>query len=162
MAAVQYFLKIDGVNGESSDAKHRGEIDVLSWSFGEQRQGNSGSGAGGAVGRAEFQDFQFIANTSKASPQLFLACASGEHLNTAVLTCRREAGFQLEFLVIKFSDLLVSGYQGEGPVDKDVVPLDRVSLNFAKIEVSYVERKADGTLAPPINLGWDIKSGTRI
>ncbi len=160
MAAVDYFLKIDGVEGESPDAKHKGEIDVLSWSFGEKQQGEAGSGTG-AAGQVKFQDFLFTAKTSKTSPKLFLACASGEHLKSAVLTCRKVAEFQLEFLVFKFFDLLVTTYQTEGSANSDVIPIDQVSLSFAKIEVDYVEQKSDGTLAPPIKVGWDVKSGKK-
>lgn len=89
--AVDYFLKIDGIPGESLDNKHKDEIDVLSWSFAEQ-QSETGTLGGGDGGRTKFQDILFTANTSKASPRLFLACASKEHLKTAVLTCRRAGG----------------------------------------------------------------------
>src|SRR5918992_2438205 len=97
VAAFDYFLKIDGIAGESADSKHKGEIDVESWSWGETQSGSSGVGGGGA-GKVQMQDLHVTASMSKASPQLMLACASGTQLKSAVLTGRRAGASQLEFL----------------------------------------------------------------
>ena len=76
MAAVDYFLKIDGIDGESQDAKHKNEIHIESWSFGATQGGTSGSGGGGGAGKVSMQDFHFVMGVNKASPKLMLACAS--------------------------------------------------------------------------------------
>lgn len=151
MAAVNYFLKIDGIDGESTDAKHKGEIDVEAWSFGESQESGSQTGGGGA-GKVKFQDFHFTAKVSKASPKLIQACADGQHIKSAVLACRKAAEFQLEFLIFKFSTVLVMSYQTGGSAESDVVPIDQISLGFEKVEVDYVEQKSDGTLAQPIEV----------
>ena len=91
MAAFDYFLKVDGIAGESTDSKHKGEIDVLSWSWGETQSGSAGGGGGGGAGKVQMQDLHVTSNMSKASPQLMLACASGQHIKSAILTGRRVA-----------------------------------------------------------------------
>ena len=161
MAAVDYFLKIDGIEGESTDAKHKDEIDVESWSWGETQTGSAAHGGGGGAGKVAMQDFHFVARTSKASPGLLLACATGEHIKKAVLTCRKAGGDQQEFLTFTLSDLLVSSYQAKGEAGEDGVPTDQISLNFAKIEMEYKPQKADGSLDGPANAGWDLKKNQR-
>src|SRR5215468_10033276 len=144
MAAVDYFLKLDGIEGESHDSKHKGEIDLESWSWGESQTGTHSSGGGGGAGKVALQDFHFVMKVNKASPKLMLACADGEHIKKAVLTCRKAGKEQQEFLKITMSDLLVSSYQTGGSAKGDLVPLEQISLNYAKIEFEYKEQKPDG------------------
>jgi type VI secretion system secreted protein Hcp len=162
MAAVDYFLRIDGVAGESTDSKHKGWLDVESWSWGETQSGTVHAGGGGGAGKVQFQDFHFTTKVSKASPKLFLACASGQHLKEAQLVARKAGKGQQEFLQWTFSDLLVSSYQTGGSEAGDLLPMDQVSLNFAKVKVSYKAQKADGSLDAAITAGWDIKTNKKI
>ena len=162
MAAFEYFLQIDGIAGESTNAKHKGAIDVLSWSWGESHPAAPAAGAGGAAGKVQFQDFAFAMRVSKASPALFLAFASGQHIKEAKLVARKAAGKgQQEYLTWTFSDLLVESYQTGGSEGDDAVT-DSVSVNFSKAIVSYKAQKADGSLDAPITVGWDAKKNTKI
>ena len=156
MAAFDYFLRLDGIPGESADDKHKGEIDVLSWSWGESQEIAAAPGGGSGAGKVAMTDLHVSANLSKASPQLLLACASGQRIKSAVLTGRKAGKAQQEYLTFSLSDVLVTGYQTGGATAE--APLDSISLNFAKIELSYREQKADGSLAPPIRVGWDRKA----
>jgi type VI secretion system secreted protein Hcp len=162
MAAVDYFLHIDGVEGESVDAKHKGWIDVDSWSWGETQTGAHATGGGGGAGKVAMQDLHVVSRVSKASPKLFLACASGQHIKEAKLVGRKAGKAQQEFLTWTFSDVLVSSYQTSGSEAATTLPLDQVSLNFAKIKVEYKAQKADGSLDAPISAGWDLKANTKI
>jgi len=157
MAAVDYFLKIDGIKGESKDSKHADEIDVESWSWGESQSGAHAAGGGGGAGEGSMQDFPFVMKMNKASPLLFLQCASGKHIPKAVLTCRKAGDKQQEFLTVTMSDLLVSSYQTGGSSSSDIIPTDQISMNFAKIEFAYGEQKADGSLAAADKKGFDLK-----
>jgi type VI secretion system secreted protein Hcp len=154
--AVDYFLKIDGVPGESMDHKHKDEIQLESFSWGEQQEGSHAAGGGGGAGKVRMQDFHFVMKVNKASPKLFLTCATGEHIKKAVLTCRKAGKEQQEFLIWTFTDLLVSSYQTSGS-NADVLPTDQVSLNFTKIEVEYKVQNADGTLGAALKAGYDLK-----
>src|SRR5580765_1995255 len=112
MAAVDYFIKFDGIKGESTDAKHKDEVDVESWSWGESHLGASSPGGGGAgAGKVSMQDFHFMMRLNTASISLMKACATGQHIKTATLTARKSGKEQLEYLTFKFADVLVSSYQ---------------------------------------------------
>ena len=161
--AVDYFLRIDGIPGESKDSKHKDEIDVEAWSWGEVNPVQHGPGSGVGAGKVQMQDFNFTTRFSKASPSLMLACASGKHLKSAVLTARRGGDkAQAEFLTFSLSDVLVSSYQTAGAEAGDVAPVDSVSLNFAKIQIEYKEQKADGSLGGSIKAGWDAKQNKQL
>jgi len=160
MAAVDYFLQISGVEGESTDAKYKGWLNVESWSWGETQSVAVG-GSGAASGKVSMQDFHFVTRVSKASPKLFLACASGQHLKEAKLVARKASKAQDEFLSWTFSDVLVSSYQTGGSEGADT-PMDQVSFNFARIKVEYRAQKADGSLESPITAGWDAKTNKQL
>ena len=155
--AIDYFLKLDGIKGESADAKHKDEIDVESFSWGLTQAVAHGTGGGQGAGKASFQDFHFVMRFNLASPSLMKSCATGQHIKLGTLSCRKAGKDQQEFLTIKMTDVLVSSYQTGGSEGSDV-PFDQVSLNFAKIEVEYKQQSKDGTLEPGAKFGFDIKS----
>jgi type VI secretion system secreted protein Hcp len=157
MAAVDYFLKFDGIKGESVDAKHKDEIDVESWSWGETNASTPSSGGGAGAGKVSMQDFHFVMGLNRASVGLMKACATGQHIKSATLSARKAGKGQQEYLTFKFQDVLISSYQTGGSEDTDV-PTDSVSFNFAKLEVEYKRQKADGTLASPLEFGYDLKA----
>jgi type VI secretion system secreted protein Hcp len=158
MAAVDYFLKIDGIEGESKADKHKDEIEIQTFSWGATQSGTSAVGGGGGAGKVSMQDFHFAMGVNKATPILFLACAQGDHIKNAILTCRKAGKEQQEFLKITLSDVLVSSFQTGGQGAGDVVPTDQISLNFAKIEVEYKEQDATGKLMGSTKKWFDLKS----
>jgi type VI secretion system secreted protein Hcp len=161
VAAVDYFLKIDGIEGESEDAKHKGEIQVMSWSWGESQTGSHSGNLGGGAGKVSMNDFHFTMQCCKASPKLFLACANGEHIKSAILICRKAGKEQQEFLKWTFSDLLVSSYQTGGS-SGEIIPVDSISFNFTKIETAYKIQNADGTLGAEFKAGYDLKKNVKV
>lgn len=158
MAAVDYFLKIDTIKGESKADKHKDEIDVQSFSWGASQSGTFAAGGGGGAGKVAMQDFHFTMGMNVASPSLFLACAQGAHLKNAILTCRKAGKDQQEFLKVTMSDVLVSSFQTGGHGGGDVVPSDQISLNFAKIEIEYKEQDEKGGLKGSIKKWFDLKT----
>jgi type VI secretion system secreted protein Hcp len=159
--AVDMFLKIDGIKGESRDSRHKDEIEILSYSWGLSQSGTMAFGGGGGAGKVQFQDFHFTNVVSKASPSLFLKCATGEHIKEATLTVRKAGGEQQDFLIIKLNDALVSSYQSDGS-SGDNLPTDSVSINYAKIEYTYKEQKEDGSLGGEVSAGWDLKANKKV
>ena len=162
MAQVDYFLKIDGVDGESTDDKHKGEIELESWSFGGTNAGSFNSGGGGGTGKVQMQDFHFVKKVDKASAKLLVSCANGEHLKTATLVCRKAGKDQQEFLTIVLSPVLVSSFQTGGSAGSDVIPMDQISLNYGKIEFKYKEQKPDGSLGGEVIGGWDVTTNKKV
>jgi type VI secretion system secreted protein Hcp len=157
MASVDYFLKIDGVPGESMDAKHKDEIQVESFSFGAQQSGTMAFGGGGGAGKVQMGDFVFVMNINRASPSLFQKCASGEHIKHASLTARKAGKDQQDYFKVTFEDVMVSDYQTSGKPGSSFIPTDAISLNFAIIRYEYKTQNADGTLGPTVKTGYDLK-----
>ena len=112
--ATDYFLLIPGIEGESTDARYKGALNILAFSWGETQTGVVAGGAGAGTGKVSMQDFQFTSRVSKASPKLLLACASGRYLKEVKLIGRKSGGQQPEFLSYTLNDVLISGYQVSG------------------------------------------------
>jgi type VI secretion system secreted protein Hcp len=159
--AVEYFLKIDAIEGESLDDKHKGEIDIESWSWGETQTGTLSFAGGAGAGKVQMQDFHFAMHMSKASPKLFLACASGQHIKFATLNGVRggESGFN--FMKWHLSDVLISSYQTGGS-EGDSLPTDQISMAFAKIEFTYYLQDASGGGAGNVSAGWDLRLNQKV
>jgi len=163
MAAVDFFLKIDGIDGESQDKTFKNAIDLESWSFGATNSGSMGhAGGGGGSGKVKFEDFHFTMRSNKASPKLMLACASGEHIKKAVLTCRKAGKDQQVFLKYTFSDCIVSSFQQGGGSSGEILPTDSISLNYGKIEKEYKAQKPDGTMDGAITAGWNLVQNSKV
>jgi type VI secretion system secreted protein Hcp len=158
---ADYFLKIDGIAGESPDAKHKDEIQLEAWSWSEVQTGGSSVGAGVGAGKVSFQDFNFSMKSNKASPTLFINCAQGTHIKKAELTCRKAGGKQEEFMKIYFTDLLISSFSVGGSASGDPVPTEQIAFNFTTIKYEYSPQKADGSLGSPIIQGYDIKQNKK-
>jgi type VI secretion system secreted protein Hcp len=160
--AIDIFLKVAGIKGESTDDQHREEIDVASFSWGLSQQRTTGTGGGAGASKASFQDLHVVTNVSQASPQLFLASAAGRHIETAVLTCRKAGGSpQQDFLKYALSDVLVASYHTDGQAE-DSVPVDEVSFTYVQIKVEYRPQRPDGSLGAPITAGWNVKTNEPI
>jgi len=154
--AVDVFLKINGVPGESADSKHKAEIDVLSYSFGITQTGTMSYGGGGGAGKANFGDFSFMMRMNKATPKLMQACSNGTHIPDAVLTCRKAGDKQQEYMSYKFYDLLISSYQTSASSEE---PTESISFNYSKLEMSYFEQDSKGNLSQgSVDFKYDIKS----
>jgi type VI secretion system secreted protein Hcp len=160
VAAVDYFLKLDGIEGESSDNKHKGEIELESFSFGAHNTGTLAAGGGGGSGKVQFQDLHFVAKTSKASPKLLQALANGKHIVKGTIVARKAGRDQQEFLKIVMDQVFISSYSLNG--DGIVGPVDSSGMAFMKIEYSVAPQNPDGTLATPIAMGWDVKANKAV
>ena len=163
--AVDMFLKIDGVDGESIDRTHKDHIEILSFSWGATQLGSSGGADGGGAGKVSISDFHFTTKVSKASPKLFLACATGEHFKKATLYVRNRSSSPDPYLKVTLEDCLVSSYQaapGGGSDSGDPVPTEQVSLNFTKIQYSVAPLANAGALASPVSAGYDLKLNKKV
>src|SRR5947209_4299712 len=108
MEAVAYFLRIEGVRGESMHAHHKDEIEVLSFSFAERQAVPSYGSHGASSSRIEMQDFKLVMKTSTASPVLLEACASGRHIKAAVLSVFAQDSDVLTFTL---DDAIISAFE---------------------------------------------------
>jgi type VI secretion system secreted protein Hcp len=155
--AADIFAKIGDIKGESLDAKHKDEVEVLSWSWGVAQSGSISPGPGQAQGKAKFNDFNFTHHMDKASPVLLKACATGAHIKEATITVRKAGKEQHEFLIIKMNDVLITGV-GMNNSGAAAATVEDVAMQFAKVDLEYKAQKADGTLDAGIHFKYDIKT----
>ena len=141
--AMDMFIKIGELKGESRDKVHKDEIDVLAWSWGISNSGSAQVGGGAGAGKSNVQDLSFTKYLDKASPDLMLACCNGKHFPKATLTVRKAGENPLEYLLITVEELIVTSVSTGGSGGEDRLT-ENVTLNFAKVKVDYVEQKANG------------------
>jgi type VI secretion system secreted protein Hcp len=160
--SLDMFLKIAGVAGESRDKTHAGEIDLLSWAWGASNSGSAQLGGGAGSGKCNVQDFSFTMYVSKASPVLALFCCTGKHIAEATLTVRKAGENPLEYLIIKFSDLIITSYQSGGAASGDDRLMEAASINFAKYEVQYTVQTPKGGAGDKCIAAFDIAANTKV
>jgi type VI secretion system secreted protein Hcp len=159
--AVDMFIKIEGVEGESSDDKHKKEIDVMSWSWGASQSGTSHMGGGGGSGKVSVQDFSFTKYIDASSHALLLACCNGEHIKEAVFVVRKAGKEPLEYIKLTLSNLIVAHVATGGSGGEDRLT-ENILLNFSKFKFEYVPQKADGTGDAAKTAGWDIAANKKV
>jgi type VI secretion system secreted protein Hcp len=175
--AFDAFLKLDGIKGESVDHKHKDEIDLVSFSWGETNAGVRFGGGGGGAGRVAFQDFHFTHKVDKATPLLFFACASGQHIPSATLTCRRPSAQGAaapgaaaavpapgpgEFLIFQMSNVMITSFTDAGISADEDRPTESISFSFQSVQIEYTPQNADGANGAPITRGWDVRRNQKV
>jgi type VI secretion system secreted protein Hcp len=149
------FLKLDGIEGESTDARHAKEIDVTAWSLGVTNAGSGHAGGGGGAGRPKVTDLAVSKLLDRASPALMLAVASGRHVRSGRLTVTGGGPRPVEYLVVDLEDVLVTACLLADAADPDR-PVENVSLAFGKIHVTYTQQSPDGGPGSVSQFGWDV------
>ena len=156
-AAVDMFLKIEGVEGESKDKAHGKEIDILSLSWSSAMQSSRAGGAG----KASVEDLSVTKYIDKATPKLFESLATGKHIAETKIVVRSAGGNPVEYLKYTLRDIMISSYSTGGSSGDDR-PTESVSLNFAQIKMSYVEQDASGRAGAAVEFGWDLKTNKKV
>jgi len=149
------FIKISGIEGESTDEKHSGWIEILSCDVKiSQKISETASSAGGASAeRAELSDFSFVKQIDSASPNLALACAAGTHIDNIIIEFCRAGTEKIKFMEYKLTNCMISEVsmiaQGDFPAEK-------AKINYGKIEWSYTKQnRSGGVAAGNIAGGWN-------
>jgi len=158
--AVDMFLKIDDLKGESRDEKHVGEIDVLSWNWGLSQSGSMHVSTGGGSGKVSVQDMTLTKKVDKSSPVLFKYCCDGKHFKEGTMTVRKAGGGSpVEYLKVNMKEIIISNISTGGSGGDDTV-METVSLNFAEVHVVYTPQKPDGSPDAEVKQGWNIAKNT--
>jgi type VI secretion system secreted protein Hcp len=159
--AVDMFIKIDGIKGESADDKHKEEIDVLAWSWGMSQSGSAHMGGGAGSGKVNVNDLSFTKYIDVGSADLYLSCCNGKHLKDAKLVVRKAGENPLEYLKITMEDVIISSVSTGGSGGEDRLT-ENVTLNFARVKVDYAAQDAKGGAAAQPKMGWDIAANKKI
>src|ERR1044071_481756 len=134
--AIDTFLKLASVKGESQVKGFEDQIQILAWSWGMSQTGTTHHGSGGGAGKVNVQDLSFTHYVDSATPGLILACCKGTHYDEATLTMRKAGGEALPYMTLKLKDIIVTSVSGGGSGGEDQ-QTENVTLNFASFEVSY-------------------------
>jgi type VI secretion system secreted protein Hcp len=153
--AVDIFLKLDGVTGEAKDDAHKGEIDVLAWSWGLSQSGTTHVGGGAGAGKVAVQDLSITKYVDQATPTLHLFCANGKHIANGQLTIRKAGENPLEYLKLEMEELIISGISSGGSAGEDR-HTEHMSLNFRKFKKTYTTQNDDGSAGAAPEASWDI------
>lgn len=153
--AVDFFLKLDAINGESADDKHKNEISVMSFSWGaSQTTSVSGSGGSGA-GKANLADLSIMKNYDAASAPLYKSLLLGTHIKTGVLTANKTGDGAQAFLKITLTELFVTSIQISGSSE---VPMESVSFSYNTIKTEYFQQDETGKLQAKAPVSYDLKA----
>lgn len=157
--ATDTHIKFDGVDGEATHADHKGEIEILSWTWGVSNVNAGGtSGGGSGKGKATPQDFNFLHTYDKASPILAKKCAQGVHFATVTLTARKSGEGQKDFLKIALKEVFITSVQPAGSSQGDIV--ESVSMSYASVDFTYKAQDEKGALGGDVKFGWNVKTTT--
>ncbi len=152
---IDTHIKFDGVEGESAHKDHKGEISVLSWSWGVANSSMT-SGGGSGKGKAVPQDFNFTHAYDKASPVLSKKCAQGAHFKEVAFTARKAGEGQKDFLKCTMKEVFITSVNPGGGGGGDIV--ENVSMSFGDIEFAYKPQDDKGGLGGDVKFGWNVKS----
>lgn len=153
--AVDMFLKMDGIQGESQDSKHGKEIDVLAWSWGMSQSATTHVGGGGGSGRVAVENISITKYTDSASHALMLACCKGTHIPNALLTVRKAGDNPLEYIKLTMQECIIARISAGGSGGEDRLT-ENVTINFAKFKYAYVPQKEDGSGDAAKEANWHI------
>jgi type VI secretion system secreted protein Hcp len=164
MALFDAFLKIEGIDGESTDDKFSGWIQIESFSWGESNAHTVSSATKGAgSGKVDMQDLHITKTTDSSSPTLFLDCANGTHYGSITLKCREAGGNQIEFLTYELGQpLFCSSFQMSGSQGMNR-PSESLTISYGTIKMTYqAQSSADGSAQAPVVNGWDVTKNKKM
>jgi len=134
--AIDSFLKLGTLKGESVVKGFEDQIQILSWGWGMTQTGTTHMASGGGAGKVDVHDLHVTKYLDASSPTIALACCKGTHYDSAVLTMRKAGGTALEYVTITLTDVIITSYSATATVGEDLLK-DTVALNFGKFKYSY-------------------------
>jgi type VI secretion system secreted protein Hcp len=159
MAQADMFLKLTNIKGEALDAKHKQEIEVLSWSFGASQTGSAHLGTGSGTGKVAIQDLSITKHVDTSSTDLLKFLITGKHIDEGMLTVRKAGGTAIEYFKIKMTQVLVTHISNGGSAGHDQVT-ENVTLNFRKFTQTYTPQDDKGSPKASSEMTWDIAAAS--
>jgi type VI secretion system secreted protein Hcp len=157
MATADMFLKLTNIKGESTDSKHKDEIEILSWSFGASQGGSSHGGTGSGTGKAQIHDLTITHYVDAASVDLLKHLITGKHIDEGMLIVRKAGGTPIEYLKIKMTQVFVTNISNGGGSGQDRIT-ENVTLHFRKFTKTYTPQDDKGNAKPSFEHTWDVAS----
>ena len=156
--AIDAFLKIDGIPGESTDEKHSEWIEILSYTFSASQSSSGSRSTGGAAssGRVDFSDFSIMKGIDIATNKLLEHVCTGKHISEITLEICTAAAEKTPYVLITMKDVLITQVAPAGSAGGD--PMETVSFNFGQITCTYTQLDhATGAKKGNVAFGWDLE-----
>ena len=161
MASQQdFYIQLEGIQGESQDSKHEDWIDILSFEYNVSQSSSMSSGGGSGVGRANFDALTFFHYVDRATPNLMQYCASGKVIPTAKISCCKVGDGSQEYMKVTLSGCQIT-YAGPIGSTEDARIKEKVSISYEKIEVEVKEQNADGSMGAAVTGTWNVKENKK-
>jgi type VI secretion system secreted protein Hcp len=161
--AVEIFLKLDGIDGESEKSGAEKYIEIFSFSNGASNPSSVAFGTGSGAGKVDISSLSLQKQLDKSSPMLFLNCCSGKHIATGNMVVREATGdnttkiyYQYDMTEVFVDSISWGGAAGGGK------PSESISLSAKSLKISYWYQNADGTLGGPLMSGWNVSTNTKM
>ena len=140
--AVDYFLKLDGIQGEAADSNHKNEVRITSWSWGASQVSSVAGTGGSGAGKADLADFSVMTYFDKATPKFFKSIGAGSHIKTGTMSAVKSGGDGKPYLKVDFKELFVSSLQISGTTE---IPMVSLSFTYNEIKIDYSTRTSRAT-----------------
>jgi type VI secretion system secreted protein Hcp len=160
--SLDTFLKLGDIKGESTVKGFEDQIQVQSWSWGMSQSGTTHTGSGGGGGKVNVADINITHSVDAASPNLLIACCTGQHFDAATLTMRKAGGSALDYVKLELSEVIVTNVS-HGGVGNDDMLSESFALNFAQFKFTYQPQdakgaKKGGAIVGSYNIATNVKS----
>ncbi|HET9699742.1 MAG TPA: type VI secretion system tube protein Hcp [Burkholderiales bacterium] len=144
LAVLDAFLDIPGIPGESQDSKHKGEIDVLSYTH-TFTQGEKVKGV-----RGNCSPVQIVKFLDRATPALALGAVTGQTIPTMTLTLRKAGDKSADFYNVTMQDVIVVSTQ-VNEASGDDKARETVSFSPGSVTIVYRPANPDGSLGAAVS-----------
>jgi type VI secretion system secreted protein Hcp len=152
--AVDYFLKLDGIQGESADEAHKNEIQITSFSWGATQTSSVAGTGGSGAGKADLSDFSIMTYFDKATPKFFKSIITGTHIATGTVSAIKSGGNGKPYLKLDFKELFVSSMQISASGE---IPSVSLSFTYNEIKIDYSVQDEKGTLTSTGPITYNLK-----
>jgi type VI secretion system secreted protein Hcp len=159
------FLKIEGVDGESTDEKHAGWIEIVRFGIGVRQEvsATASSSGGASAERTDFSNFRIRKRLDKSSPKLALACAAGTHIKKIVVELCRAGTDKQPYMVYTMKNCIINRVTTTSGDDVGGFPAETIRINFGRIEYRYIQiNRKNGVPMGNVAGGWDLQRNCRI
>ncbi len=154
--ALDMYLRIEGIKGESKDSNHKDWIDVSSFTWGAEQPGSMSTGGGGGSGKVSFDDLVVVAAIDKAAPTILQNCATGKHIPKIEVSVCKAGGKQVEYSRTILEDVIVTSVKFVGTQDSEVLMME-FGFQAAKVKNQYWEQNDKGGKGPEVSMTWNNK-----
>lgn len=153
--AVDYFLKITDIPGESKNDYAKDQIPLHSWSWGGSQISSVGGTGGSGAGKVSLSDFSIMKDFDKATTPLLKAMMSGTHITSGILTAFKSGGGGKPYLTVTYGEMFVTSVQTSASGE---IPMESVSFSYNTVKFEYSSQDDKGKLSSTTPVSYDTKA----